>query len=87
MHIDDNKFKPSLAIKPDRGHVCHHLTPHKPFEENDPLIMVEGTGLRIRYAKGKEYLDSVSGALWTVNAGYARESVRIIDKAGDRAFV
>ena len=75
MHTTDNKFDPSLAVEADRDHVWHHLTPHKPFEKNDPLVMVEGKGLRIRDAKGKEYLDAVAGGLWTVNVGYGRASI------------
>jgi taurine-pyruvate aminotransferase len=39
------------------------------------MVMVEGKGLRIWDAKGTEYLDAVSGGLWTVNVGYGRESI------------
>jgi len=39
------------------------------------MVMVEGKGLRIRDAQGTEYLDAVSGGLWTVNVGYGRESI------------
>jgi taurine-pyruvate aminotransferase len=33
------------ATQADRNHVWHHLTQHKPFEEIDPLMIVEGKGL------------------------------------------
>lgn len=62
-------------IQSDRENVWHHLTQHKVFETTEPMIMVEGEGLRIRDAKGNEYLDAVSGGVWTVNVGYGRESI------------
>lgn len=62
-------------IDNDRDHVWHHLTQHKPFEESDPMVIVEGKGMRVRDAKGNEYLDAVSGGVWTVNVGYGRERI------------
>ncbi|WP_114287005.1 aspartate aminotransferase family protein [Candidatus Halocynthiibacter alkanivorans] len=63
------------VIESDRAHVWHHLIQHKSFETNDPRIMVEGKGMRVWDARGKEHLDGVSGAVWTVNVGYGRESI------------
>jgi taurine-pyruvate aminotransferase len=65
----------SGVIEADRAHMWHHLVQHKPFETNDPRIIVEGKGLRVWDAKGKEYIDAVSGGVWTVNVGYGRESI------------
>ncbi len=62
-------------VEIDRNRVWHHLTPHKPLEEKDPLVVVKGKGLRVWDANGKEHLDAVSGAVWTVNVGYGRESI------------
>ena len=39
------------------------------------MVIVEGEGLRVRDAKGREYLDASSGGVWTVNVGYGRESI------------
>jgi taurine-pyruvate aminotransferase len=39
------------------------------------MMIVEGRGLRVKDANGKEYVDAVSGAVWTVNVGYGRESI------------
>ncbi|MBU2707068.1 aminotransferase class III-fold pyridoxal phosphate-dependent enzyme [Zooshikella marina] len=39
------------------------------------MIMVKGEGLRVWDAKGKEYLDAVSGGVWTVNVGYGRTEI------------
>jgi len=63
------------VIEADRAHVWHHLTQHKTFETTDPRIFVEGRGMRIWDATGKEYLDAVSGGVWTVNVGYGRASI------------
>lgn len=65
----------SAVIAADRAHVWHHLIQHKPFETVDPRIMVEGRGMRVWDATGREHLDAVSGGVWTVNVGYGRESI------------
>ena len=59
----------------DRDAVWHHLVQHKAFEETGPMIVTEGKGMRIRDINGNEFLDAVSGGLWTVNVGYGRESI------------
>jgi taurine-pyruvate aminotransferase len=65
----------SHIVTADREHVWHHLSQHKPYETTDPQIIVEGKGMRVWDQKGKEHLDAVSGAVWTVNVGYGRESI------------
>jgi taurine-pyruvate aminotransferase len=62
-------------VDADRAHVWHHLTQHKPFEHQDPRVYVEGRGMRLWDAAGKEYLDATSGGVWTVNVGYGRQSI------------
>ena len=62
-------------VSADKAHVWHHLVQHKPFETNDPRIIIEGKGMRVWDQNGKEYIDAVSGAVWTVNVGYGRESI------------
>lgn len=59
----------------DKKHVWHHLTQHKVFQTSDPVIWVEGKGSRIKDINGKEYLDAVSGGVWTVSVGYGRERI------------
>ncbi|GGD27499.1 aminotransferase family protein [Sinisalibacter lacisalsi] len=63
------------VVEADKAHVWHHLTQHKPFETTDPRIIVEGKGMRVWDATGKEYIDAVSGGVWTVNVGYGRASI------------
>ncbi len=62
-------------VDADKAHVWHHLTQHKPFETTDPRIILEGKGMRVWDQNGKEYLDAVSGGVWTVNVGYGRENI------------
>ncbi len=63
------------VVEADRAHVWHHLTQHKPFETGEPRIIVEGRGMRVWDQHGKEFLDAVSGGVWTVNVGYGRERI------------
>ncbi|TMV15335.1 aspartate aminotransferase family protein [Arenibacterium halophilum] len=65
----------SHVVEADKAHVWHHLSQHKPYETSDPRIIVEGKGMRVWDQNGKEFLDSVSGGVWTVNVGYGRESI------------
>lgn len=65
----------SSVIEADRAHVWHHLMQHKALETNEPRVMVEGRGMKVWDARGKEHLDAVSGGVWTVNVGYGRESI------------
>lgn len=66
---------PRAVIEADRAHIWHHLSQHKAYETTDPRIFVEGKGMRLWDINGKEHLDGVSGAVWTVNVGYGRESI------------
>ena len=65
----------AAVVEADRAHVWHHLSPHKQYETVDPRVIVEGKGLRVWDATGRETLDAVSGGVWTVNVGYGRESI------------
>ncbi len=63
------------VIEADRAHVWHHLSQHKAYETVDPRIIVEGKGLDVWDAAGRQYLDALSGGVWTVNVGYGRTSI------------
>jgi taurine-pyruvate aminotransferase len=75
--MDDavNRNDLSHVVAADRAHVWHHLSQHKQYEKIDPRVIVEGKGLRVWDATGRETLDAVSGGVWTVNVGYGRESI------------
>ena len=75
MNTPFNPNDLTRVIEADRAHLWHHLTHHKPFETVDPRVMVEGRGLRVWDATGKEHIDAVSGGVWTVNVGYGRERI------------
>ncbi|MGI3163502.1 aspartate aminotransferase family protein [Pseudooceanicola sp. 200-1SW] len=75
MSLDQPQTRFSDAVRADRAHVWHHLTQHKPFETSDPGLLVKGRGMRVWDAAGAEFLDAVSGGVWTVNVGYGRLSI------------
>jgi len=65
----------SAVVEADRAHIWHHLSQHKAYETIDPRVIIEGKGLRVWDAKGREFIDAVSGGVWTVNVGYGRETI------------
>tara|TARA_R110002020_G_scaffold178196_15_gene371100 strand:- start:3548 stop:4924 length:1377 start_codon:yes stop_codon:yes gene_type:complete len=71
--LQTNDLRP--VIEADRAHVWHHMLQHKPLESSDPRLIVEGKGLRVWDAAGREYIDALSGGVWTVNVGYGRTSI------------
>jgi len=75
MNISHNPNDYTAIVEADRANVWHHLTQHKKFESTDPLIIIEGKGMRVWNQAGREHLDAVSGGVWTVNVGYGRESI------------
>lgn len=65
----------SRVVAADKANVWHHLLQHKPLETGEPRIIVEGKGMRVWDQNGTEFLDAVSGGVWTVNVGYGREEI------------
>lgn len=72
-HAIPNDF--SAAVEDDRSAVWHHMLQHEPLRNSAPWVVVEGKGMRVVDAEGKEYLDATAGGVWTVNVGYGRESI------------
>ncbi|CUH96811.1 Taurine-pyruvate aminotransferase [Propionispora sp. 2/2-37] len=62
-------------LKAQQEYAWLHLTNHSLLENQEPQIMVEGQGCYIKDARGKEYLDMLSGGVWCVNVGYGRETL------------
>ncbi|MBT8115574.1 MAG: aminotransferase class III-fold pyridoxal phosphate-dependent enzyme [Arenicella sp.] len=75
MHKQPDGNNNITAVAADHENVWHHLSNHSAYEEMAPMVIVEGSGLRVTDANGKKYLDAVSGGLWTVNVGYGRERI------------
>ena len=75
MTFQANEFDAKEVVNNDRDYVWHHLAQHENFKTNDPMVIVKGEGMRVWDAKGNEYLDAVSGAVWTVNVGYGRTEI------------
>ncbi|MDF2233694.1 aminotransferase class III-fold pyridoxal phosphate-dependent enzyme [Albimonas sp. CAU 1670] len=82
MNVAANPNDLSDVIAADKANVWHHLVQHAMFETVDPKIIVEGKGIRVWDATGREMIDAVSGGVWTVNVGYGRE--RIADAVRDQ---
>ena len=75
MNVAANPNDLSDVIAADKANVWHHLMQHAMFETADPRIIVEGKGIRVWDATGREMIDAVSGGVWTVNVGYGRERI------------
>ncbi len=73
IHVNENDLTDVIAA--DKANVWHHLTPHQKFDTTDPLMIIEGKGMRVWNQTGREHLDAVSGGVWTVNVGYGRETI------------
>ena len=73
MNITTNELR--HVIEADRAHIWHHLMQHKALETTDPRVIIEGKGMRVWDAAGNEFIDAVSGGVWTVNVGYGRETI------------
>ena len=58
----------------DRRSLIHPFTSITEHLQQGPRIIVEGRGLAVRDASGREYLDAMAG-LWCVNIGYGREEM------------
>ncbi|MFK5953095.1 MAG: aminotransferase class III-fold pyridoxal phosphate-dependent enzyme [Desulfobacterium sp.] len=59
----------------DKDALWHHLKPHKVFNAQEQMIIVEGKGLMVTDIRGREYLDATSGGVWSVMVGYGRDSI------------
>lgn len=75
-------YKAKEMIADDKQFVWHHLTNHKIYENSDPTIFVRGRGMYVTDINGREYLDAVSGGVWTVNLGY--DCKPLIKAVGDQ---
>ncbi|MEM7545907.1 MAG: aminotransferase class III-fold pyridoxal phosphate-dependent enzyme [Pseudomonadota bacterium] len=75
MNVQAGKNDFRNVIEADKANVWHHMSQHKKYETVDPLVIIEGKGMRVWNTAGREHLDAVSGGVWTVNVGYGRESI------------
>jgi taurine-pyruvate aminotransferase len=62
-------------IKGDKDYIWHHLKPHKVFEAQEQMVVVEGKGIEITDIRGRTYTDMTSGGVWSIMVGYGRESI------------
>jgi adenosylmethionine-8-amino-7-oxononanoate aminotransferase len=64
-------LNPTTLLESDR-HLLHPL--HHPNDHAAPLMLVEGKGVMVKDASGKEYIDALAG-LWNVLVGHGREEL------------
>ena len=62
------------ASQIDRNSVFHPFTSIADHLRDGPIVMSEGSGVRLKDIQGREYLDGMSG-LWCVNLGYGRREI------------
>ncbi|MFW2366356.1 MAG: aspartate aminotransferase family protein [Desulforhopalus sp.] len=62
-------------VSGDKNSLWHHMKPHRLFENQEQMIIVEGKGLTVKDIRGREYLDATSGGVWSVMVGYGRDSI------------
>lgn len=62
-------------VKGDKDYLWHHLKPHKVFESQEQLIIVEGEGIIVKDIRGREFMDVTSGGVWSIMVGYGRDSI------------
>lgn len=62
-------------VKGDKEYLWHHLKPHKVFESQEQLIIVEGEGIMVKDIRGREFMDVTSGGVWSIMVGYGRDSI------------
>lgn len=58
----------------DRAHTLHPFAHFESFNKDGALVIMEGTGARLKDANGREYFDAVGG-LWCTNIGLGREEM------------
>ncbi len=69
------KYDVDEMVKADKDCLWHHLKPHKVFEKQEQMIIVDAKGLMVRDIRGREFLDATSGGVWSVMVGYGRDSI------------
>lgn len=58
----------------DRAHALHPFSHFESFNRDGALVVMEGTGARLKDATGNEYFDAVGG-LWCTNIGLGRDEM------------
>jgi len=66
-----NKLSNSLAAA-DVAHSFHPYTNARAHEQNGPMVMVKGDGVRVHDSQGNEYIEGMAG-LWSVAVGFSEK--------------
>ena len=71
-------FAANSAFSRDIAHVLHPYTNLKKHQQNGPLIITRGEGIRVIDEEGKAYIDGLAG-LWCASLGFSER--RLVDAA------
>jgi len=71
-------FAANSAFSRDIAHVLHPYTNLKKHQQNGPLIITRGEGIRVIDDEGKAYIDGLAG-LWCASLGFSER--RLVDAA------
>jgi 4-aminobutyrate---pyruvate transaminase len=71
-------FAANSAFSRDIAHVLHPYTNLKKHQQNGPLIIARGEGIRVIDEQGKAYIDGLAG-LWCASLGFSER--RLVDAA------
>jgi len=71
-------FAANSAFSRDIAHVLHPYTNLKKHQQNGPLIITRGDGIRVIDEEGKGYIDGLAG-LWCASLGFSER--RLVDAA------
>ncbi len=71
-------FSANSAFRRDIAHILHPYTNLKKHEQNGPLIITRGEGIRVIDEQGKAYIDGLAG-LWCASLGFSER--RLVDAA------
>lgn len=69
-----NQISNSLHAS-DKAHSMHPYTNMRAHEEQGPLIITKGEGVRVYDSEGKEYIEGLAG-LWSVAVGFSQPRLR-----------
>ncbi|WP_138470076.1 aspartate aminotransferase family protein [Poseidonocella sp. HB161398] len=66
---------PNSLHASDIAHSMHPYTNMRAHEEQGPLVMTKGDGVRVYDSEGKEYIEGLAG-LWSVAVGFSEPRLR-----------
>ena len=73
-----NKIKPNSYAALDAAHHFHPYSNAKRIENQGPMVIAKGKGIKVWDDQGNEYIEAMAG-LWSVAVGFGEE--RLVEAA------